>query len=76
MNLTTKQAAQRLNCSRQHITRMLNDGGLKGFKLGTHWRVPLSSIQEIEACDSSNIVVSGAHIKMANASPFGHTTVL
>jgi excisionase family DNA binding protein len=45
--LTTKQLQQLLKIDRVTVYRMLNDGRLKGVKIGNHWRFPLSEIDRL-----------------------------
>jgi len=46
--LTTKEAAQRLNCHDWHIRGLLRSGILKGTKISHKaWRIPEASIQEL-----------------------------
>lgn len=50
--LTSRQVEELLNVDRTTIYRMLNDGRLKGVKIGKHWRFAL---QEVEELMSGNI---------------------
>lgn len=43
--LTTQQAADLLNVSRPHVTKLMDDGVLKGHKVGTHRRLYASDVQ-------------------------------
>jgi excisionase family DNA binding protein len=45
--LTTKQLQQLLMIDRVTVYRMLNDGRLKGVKIGNHWRFPQSEIDRL-----------------------------
>src|SRR5271157_5943185 len=45
--LTTKQLQQLLKIDRVTVYRMLNDGRLKGVKIGNHWRFPQSEIDRL-----------------------------
>jgi excisionase family DNA binding protein len=46
--LTTKEAAERLNCNDWHIRGLLRAGILKGTKISHKaWRIPESAIQEL-----------------------------
>ncbi|MDR3577607.1 MAG: PocR ligand-binding domain-containing protein [Anaerolineaceae bacterium] len=45
--LTTKQLQQVLKIDRVTVYRMLNDGRLKGVKIGNHWRFPQSEIDKL-----------------------------
>jgi excisionase family DNA binding protein len=45
--LTTKQLQQLLKIDRVTVYRMLNDGRLKGVKIGNHWRFAQSEIDRL-----------------------------
>ena len=45
--LTTKQLQQLLKIDRVTVYRMLNDGRLKGVKIGNQWRFPQSEIDRL-----------------------------
>jgi excisionase family DNA binding protein len=45
--LTTKQLLQLLKIDRVTVYRMLNDGRLKGVKIGNHWRFPQTEIDRL-----------------------------
>ena len=45
--LTTKQMQERLKIDRVTVYRMLNDGRLKGHKVGNQWRFPQSEIDRV-----------------------------
>lgn len=45
--LTTKQLQELLKIDRVTVYRMLNDGRLKGVKIGNHWRFPQSEIDRL-----------------------------
>jgi excisionase family DNA binding protein len=45
--LTTKQLQQLLKIDRVTVYRMINDGRLKGVKIGNHWRFPQSEIDRL-----------------------------
>ncbi|MEQ9999426.1 excisionase family DNA-binding protein [Corynebacterium sp. KPL4015] len=46
--LTTQQAADLLNVSRPHVIKLMDEGILKGHKVGTHRRLYASSVQEFK----------------------------
>jgi excisionase family DNA binding protein len=45
--LTTKQLQELLKIDRVTVYRMLNDGRLKGVKIGNHWRFPQSELDRL-----------------------------
>lgn len=45
--LTTKQLQEMLKIDRMTVYRMLNDGRLKGVKIGNQWRFPQSEIDRL-----------------------------
>ncbi len=49
--LTTKQLQQLLKIDRVTVYRMINDGRLKGVKIGNHWRFPQSEIDRLTGED-------------------------
>ncbi len=55
--LTTKQIQDLLQVDRITVYRMLNDGRLKGVKIGNQWRFPQSEIDRLtgEESDVSNL---------------------
>ena len=46
--LTTQQAANLLNVSRPHVVKLLDQGILKGHKVGTHRRLYASDVQDFK----------------------------
>lgn len=44
--LTTQEAAEMIACSRQHVVDLINEGKLKGAKIGTHRRIKLDDLLE------------------------------
>jgi excisionase family DNA binding protein len=54
--LTTKQAADMLACSRQHVVKLIDTGKLKAEKVpgGTHRRVKLSDLLEFIQTEDHN----------------------
>src|SRR5512146_822815 len=55
--LTTRQVQEILKVDRITVYRMLNDGRLKGVKIGHQWRFPL---KEVERMIGVNIPVEGS----------------
>ena len=45
--LTTRQVLEYLKVDRITVYRMLNDGRLKGIKIGQHWRFPRSEVERL-----------------------------
>jgi excisionase family DNA binding protein len=45
--LTTRQVLEYLKVDRITVYRMLNDGRLKGVKIGQHWRFPRSEVERL-----------------------------
>jgi excisionase family DNA binding protein len=52
--LTTRQLQDLLKIDRITVYRMLNDGRLKGVKIGNQWRFPQSEIDRLLGNDSEN----------------------
>ena len=46
--MTPKEVAERWGIDERTVRRYLNAGKLRGFKLGTHWRVTLERVREYE----------------------------
>lgn len=44
---TTQEVAEILRYPQKTIQIWLRSGTLKGFKLGTHWRIPRSEIEKL-----------------------------
>ena len=57
--LTTKQLQEILKIDRITVYRMLNDGRLKGIKVGNQWRFPQADIDRLlgEKVESGSVVV-------------------
>ena len=51
---TPHEVGRILKVSVYTIREMLKTGGLKGFKVGTKWRIPMSSIRELTEASSEN----------------------
>ena len=46
---TPESLAERWECSPQHVRKMLADGRLKGFKLGSRmWRISTTEVAKVE----------------------------
>jgi len=54
--LTTKQLLDLLKVDRITVYRMLNDGRLKGVKIGSQWRFPQSEIDRLMGLEVENAV--------------------
>jgi excisionase family DNA binding protein len=46
--LTVKEVAGQLRISEKHTRRLLQDGVLRGIRLGDLWRIPISQIERLE----------------------------
>ena len=47
--LNCQDAAERLGCTRQHISRLVRSGELTGRKIGRDWIVSLESVERYAA---------------------------
>jgi excisionase family DNA binding protein len=54
--LTTKQLQELLKIDRVTVYRMLNDGRLKGVKIGNQWRFPRAEIDRLMGAEEENTV--------------------
>ena len=52
-NLTTRQVQDILKVDRITVYRMLQDGRLKGVKIGQQWRFPQSEVERLLGCSPS-----------------------
>lgn len=44
--LTSSQATKRLHVSKPKLYQLLRNGALRGFRIGSHWRIDEASIAE------------------------------
>ncbi|MGH6689753.1 MAG: helix-turn-helix domain-containing protein [Gammaproteobacteria bacterium] len=61
--LTTRQLAERWQCSDRHLRDLIDAGKLPAFRVGRMYRVPAWAVREAEECrssqDSSDIADDG-----------------
>lgn len=52
--LTLPETAERLALHPETVRRMIGRGELAAVKVGRHWRVPQSALEELEAVATAN----------------------
>jgi excisionase family DNA binding protein len=67
--LTTRQVQELLKVDRITIYRMLQDGRLKGVKIGQQWRFPRSKVEKLLSSGSASSVESAAAAELTAAFP-------
>ena len=59
-DLTTREAAQKLNVSPNRIAQLLRDGTIKGYRLNigpkARWRIPQAEIDRFRGVEGSDDV--------------------
>jgi len=67
--LTVDDLAARWAVNGAVVRRMLRDGKLRGFRVGTLWRVPVDAVREVEQCGSNCTEDTGAQNTPTTAAP-------
>ena len=65
--LTTKQVIELLRVDRITIYRMLNDGRLKGVKIGQQWRFPRAAVERLmngEPAEAAPVIPTGGSMPL------------
>ena len=57
--LTLRELCDRWSCGRKPVEKMISDGTLHAFKVGSSWRIPWEGIAAHEAGQSDATVTSG-----------------
>ena len=61
--------AERWQCSARYVRKLLENGSLKGFRLGKLWRIPACEVERYEAC----MVASSSEPTGESSALFGTT---
>jgi excisionase family DNA binding protein len=57
--LTAWEFAKLTNCCEATVLRLLRKGELEGFRMGSHWRLPISQLQSSKGALASHEGRSG-----------------